>query len=267
MPGFRDLLPLEAEILREAQESLLAEMRRWGYRHVITPLVENMDVLDTPQVRDLLACLGAVVSPSDGASLFRVAALPQFSIDPEKLRSGMRSAAKESTLASILPQIPNGSMVLQSLEGARQEIQRLKAKSRAALQVLIDRFFLDRSSPLLKAVLEFVAAWEKKPVTTTGEIGELLEYLEYFREARGIVPMTTQEENAVRITRQYAANCEKVWRAWTEPQALSRWFGPGDTECVTRAELDVRVGGRYRIAFVTEKAKRCMSRRSAGFST
>ena len=46
VPGFRDLLPLEAEILREAQESLLAEMRRWGYRHVITPLVENMDVLD-----------------------------------------------------------------------------------------------------------------------------------------------------------------------------------------------------------------------------
>src|SRR6266576_6500063 len=47
VPGFRDLLPLEAKILREAQESLLAEMRRWGYRHVITPLVENMDVLDT----------------------------------------------------------------------------------------------------------------------------------------------------------------------------------------------------------------------------
>src|SRR2546428_12910443 len=46
VPGFRNLLPLEAEILREAQESLLAEMRRWGYRHVITPLVENMDVLD-----------------------------------------------------------------------------------------------------------------------------------------------------------------------------------------------------------------------------
>src|SRR5881398_3633033 len=46
VPGFRDLLPREAEILREAQESLLAEMRRWGYRHIITPLVEAMDVLD-----------------------------------------------------------------------------------------------------------------------------------------------------------------------------------------------------------------------------
>ena len=44
--GFRDLLPAEAETFREAQESLLAEMRRWGYRYVITPLVESLDVLE-----------------------------------------------------------------------------------------------------------------------------------------------------------------------------------------------------------------------------
>jgi ATP phosphoribosyltransferase regulatory subunit len=44
--GFRDLLPAEAETFREAQESILAEMRRWGYRHVITPLVESIDVLE-----------------------------------------------------------------------------------------------------------------------------------------------------------------------------------------------------------------------------
>jgi ATP phosphoribosyltransferase regulatory subunit len=57
VPGFRDLLPAEAEVLREAQESLLAEMRRWGYRHVITPLVESMDVLGLglgPEQRRLL---------------------------------------------------------------------------------------------------------------------------------------------------------------------------------------------------------------------
>jgi len=46
VPGFRDLLPEEAEVLREAQESLLAEMRRWGYRHVITPMVESIEVLE-----------------------------------------------------------------------------------------------------------------------------------------------------------------------------------------------------------------------------
>jgi uncharacterized protein YndB with AHSA1/START domain len=58
-----------------------------------------------------------------------------------------------------------------------------------------------------------------------------------------------RQETAVHLTREYPAGCEKVWRAWTDPQALSRWFGPGDTECVTLAETDVRVGGRYAIAF------------------
>ena len=46
MPGFRDLLPHEAEVLREAQESVLGEMRRWGFRHVITPMVESTEVLE-----------------------------------------------------------------------------------------------------------------------------------------------------------------------------------------------------------------------------
>jgi ATP phosphoribosyltransferase regulatory subunit len=46
VPGFRDLLPHEAEVLREAQESVLGEMRRWGYRHLITPMVESTEVLE-----------------------------------------------------------------------------------------------------------------------------------------------------------------------------------------------------------------------------
>jgi uncharacterized protein YndB with AHSA1/START domain len=32
---------------------------------------------------------------------------------------------------------------------------------------------------------------------------------------------------------------------------LSHWFGPGNTESVTDAQLDVRPGGRYSIAFRT----------------
>ncbi len=32
--------------MRSAQESLLEEMRRWGYRHVVTPMVESIDVLE-----------------------------------------------------------------------------------------------------------------------------------------------------------------------------------------------------------------------------
>ena len=40
---------------------------------------------------------------------------------------------------------------------------------------------------------------------------------------------------------------EKVWRAWTDPEAVKRWWGPGPQDPVSLAELDVRVGGRFRI--------------------
>jgi uncharacterized protein YndB with AHSA1/START domain len=60
------------------------------------------------------------------------------------------------------------------------------------------------------------------------------------------------EQNAqLRLTRIYPVAPEKVWRAWTDPQALSRWFGPADTEAVTQAQMDVREGGTYSIRFRT----------------
>jgi uncharacterized protein YndB with AHSA1/START domain len=62
----------------------------------------------------------------------------------------------------------------------------------------------------------------------------------------------THDKPSLAITRHYGVAPEKVWRAWTDPQALSRWFGPGDTDAITRAELDVRVGGRYHVAFRTQ---------------
>jgi ATP phosphoribosyltransferase regulatory subunit len=45
VPGFRDLLPVEAESLRAIQEAALNEMGRWGYGYVITPILESLDTL------------------------------------------------------------------------------------------------------------------------------------------------------------------------------------------------------------------------------
>ena len=59
------------------------------------------------------------------------------------------------------------------------------------------------------------------------------------------------EKPQLRLTRRYPLEREKVWRAWTDPQALSAWFGPGEPHSVTLAELDVRPGGAYRIRFRT----------------
>jgi uncharacterized protein YndB with AHSA1/START domain len=51
------------------------------------------------------------------------------------------------------------------------------------------------------------------------------------------------------LARSYPVAPEKVWRAWTDPEAVKQWWGPGPGEPVTAAELDVRVGGRFRIVF------------------
>ena len=48
------------------------------------------------------------------------------------------------------------------------------------------------------------------------------------------------------IRRHLKAPPAKVFSAWTEPDKLSRWFGPGDV-AVVRAETDLRAGGAWRI--------------------
>jgi DNA helicase II / ATP-dependent DNA helicase PcrA len=170
--------------------------------------IENMDVLDTREVRDLLACLGAVVSINDSASLFRVAALPQFAIDPEKLRARLKAIPKNdenANLAEVLRQTEGGDKVLESLQQTAGEITRTAAKGRGAVEIVICRFALNPKSQAITAVLKFVDFWENKPVTKTGDLAELLEYLDYFREARGVIPLPTVDQNAVRLMTVHAA--------------------------------------------------------------
>ena len=49
------------------------------------------------------------------------------------------------------------------------------------------------------------------------------------------------------VRRTIHARPEALFAAWTEPQQLMRWWGPEGVAC-TAAELDLRVGGSYRIA-------------------
>ena len=52
------------------------------------------------------------------------------------------------------------------------------------------------------------------------------------------------------LTRRFAAAPEKVYAAWTDPEKLAQWFGPGAVEVGSvKADIDLRVGGRYRISF------------------
>jgi uncharacterized protein YndB with AHSA1/START domain len=61
--------------------------------------------------------------------------------------------------------------------------------------------------------------------------------------------MEIRERPFLTLNRLYPVAPEKVYRAWTDPQAIKRWWGPGGRDPVSLAELDVRVGGRFRIVF------------------
>lgn len=50
------------------------------------------------------------------------------------------------------------------------------------------------------------------------------------------------------ITRVFDAPRELMFRLWTEPEHISRWWGPHDFT-VPHAEFDARPGGRLRIDF------------------
>jgi len=49
------------------------------------------------------------------------------------------------------------------------------------------------------------------------------------------------------LKRRLKAPPGKVFAAWTDPEKMKRWMGPGEVKTM-RAESDTRVGGRYRIA-------------------
>jgi DNA helicase-2/ATP-dependent DNA helicase PcrA len=165
-------------------------------------VIEGMDISDTPEARDLFACMRTVVSAGDDVSLFRVASLPRFHVNPEQLRQVMRAIAQDSRESPIIPlfsaldRVEGGADVLTAVKETREELRSRQAKARAALGVIVKRFGLNAASPNTQAVLKFVEEWEKKKVNKTGDLEELADYLDYFRDAAGVIPLELRGSDA-----------------------------------------------------------------------
>jgi uncharacterized protein YndB with AHSA1/START domain len=59
--------------------------------------------------------------------------------------------------------------------------------------------------------------------------------------------MAAQTETKMKeivITREFDAPRERVWKAWTDPEMLKRWWGPEYFTAPT-IKIDLRVGGKY----------------------
>jgi uncharacterized protein YndB with AHSA1/START domain len=58
-------------------------------------------------------------------------------------------------------------------------------------------------------------------------------------------------DQEVLITRIFEAPREQVFRAWTEPEEVSAWYGPEHFDTPRdRIRIDLRVGGRWELTMV-----------------
>ena len=63
------------------------------------------------------------------------------------------------------------------------------------------------------------------------------------RHGSAVVTLPSDEE--IQITRVFDAPAELVFDAWTTPDIVKRWWA-GDRGEVTEAQVDLRIGGRWR---------------------
>jgi uncharacterized protein YndB with AHSA1/START domain len=67
--------------------------------------------------------------------------------------------------------------------------------------------------------------------------------------ASGTATVTLPTDEQILITREFDAPRELVFKAWTTPELVRRWWHAKRGE-VTAVEIDLRVGGRWRYAMI-----------------
>ncbi len=60
--------------------------------------------------------------------------------------------------------------------------------------------------------------------------------------------MSTAERATLRLERTFDAPADAVFDAWTNPEVLMRWWAAGPAMRTSVAEVDLRVGGSYRLS-------------------
>jgi uncharacterized protein YndB with AHSA1/START domain len=69
--------------------------------------------------------------------------------------------------------------------------------------------------------------------------------------SKRIAKVTLPADDQILITREFDAPRELVYRAWTSPELIKRWWTARRGE-MTVAEIDLRVGGRWRYVMVAD---------------
>jgi uncharacterized protein YndB with AHSA1/START domain len=68
----------------------------------------------------------------------------------------------------------------------------------------------------------------------------------------GTATVTLPTDEQILITREFDAPKHLVYKAWTTPELVRRWWSAGRGE-VTIAEIDLRVGGKWRYVMIANE--------------
>ncbi|WP_299609721.1 SRPBCC domain-containing protein [uncultured Tateyamaria sp.] len=66
-----------------------------------------------------------------------------------------------------------------------------------------------------------------------------------------------QDNNWVRIEREFDGPIDLVWKMWTDPALFKQWYGPNGMSVPT-AEMDVTVGGTRTVCMSMQSPERSM---------
>jgi RecB family exonuclease len=160
--------------------------------------VKGADLLDTPELRDAIAVL-RVLDSSHPVALFRVAALPQFHVDPERFRDELALAGRTFSVEAVLENVPGGMQVVETIRAARQELLDANNALAPALEIAQRAFGLPDSMPL-RRFCDFAKRWQEKPkqIVGDGKLNDFLQYVSVFREeAKGMLVEETDEDDPV----------------------------------------------------------------------
>jgi DNA helicase II / ATP-dependent DNA helicase PcrA len=163
------------------RNALVQELTRRSVPFTVT----GLDLMEIPEVRDLMAALAAMAG-DDSVSLLRVAALGQFGMEGEALRAELMLHDEPRSLESVLENVKGGMQVVTALLEARNELKRQQSKALDACDIALRQFGI-KPSRNTEAFVEFVRNWSRKPVQVSGEgtLAEFLDYLQYFAEGGG----------------------------------------------------------------------------------
>jgi uncharacterized protein YndB with AHSA1/START domain len=64
--------------------------------------------------------------------------------------------------------------------------------------------------------------------------------------------VTLPTDTQIQITREFSAPRHLVYKAWTTPELVKRWWNAKRGE-VTLAEIDLRVGGKWRYVMIADR--------------